>query len=112
MVGRANLPKQRISRLRLEELADTGVFHTTLRTKHARRETEAAPVTRHDGVHFLRCEAQQESRLRLRLDYVNVATARALNHAMHSCIRRAQPRRSVANFTMANEMELMAAYII
>ena len=49
-----------------------------------------------DGVHCLRCETERESKLRPRLDNVNVATARTLNNAMHSCIRRAQLSRSSA----------------
>ena len=60
---------------------------------------------------FLRCEAQRESKLRLRLGNVSVATARTPNIAMHSCIRRAQLRRS-AEHLVHNALQIRPAGLL
>ena len=67
-------------------------------SNHELRKEQAIGEAWHGGVHFLRCDAQRESKSRLRLDNVNVATARTLNNAMNCCIRRAQISHSAERF--------------
>ena len=63
-------------------------------SNHELRVEQAIGEAWSDGVHILRCDAQRENKLRLRPDNVNVAAARTLNNAMHSCTRQAPLGRS------------------